>query len=180
MDWIGHHNDICHWALGEDHGGPTRVEAKNFTKSKSKSYDAPPRYEVHCEYADGIKTSIGSHNRMGVKVIGEDGWVYVTRGRMEASNPAWTKLDFNAGKVKAYVSPGHTRNFVDGVKSRKEAICPAETAHRSITPGHLGYVSNVLGRALKWDPKTEKVIGDKEASELINKLDHRKPWSLNS
>ena len=118
------------------------------------------------------------YKRQGVKVIGEDGWVYVTRGRMEASNPAWTKLDFNAGKVKAYVSPGHTRNFVDGVKSRKEAICPAETAHRSITPGHLGYVSNALGRALKWDPKTEKVIGDKEASELINKLDYRKPWSI--
>jgi predicted dehydrogenase len=178
MDWIGHHNDICHWALGEDKGGPTRVEAKNFTKSKAKSYDSPPRYEVHCEYAGGIKTSIGSHNRMGVKVIGEDGWVYVTRGRMEASNPTWTKLDFNAGKQKAYASPGHTRNFLDGVKSRKEAICPAETAHRSITPGHLGYVSNALGRALKWDPKKEQIIGDKEASALINKLDYRKPWSI--
>ena len=44
----GLHNDICHWALGEDRGGPTRVEAKNFTKSKAKSYNAPPRYEVHC------------------------------------------------------------------------------------------------------------------------------------
>ena len=178
MDWIGHHNDICHWALGEDNGGPTRVEAKNFTKSKAKSYDSPPRYEVHCEYAGGIKTSIGTHNRMGVKVIGENGWVYVTRGRIEASNPAWAKLDFNAGKIEAYSSPGHTRNFLDGVRNRKQAICPAETAHRSITPGHLGYISNALGRALKWDPKKEQIIGDKEAGALINKSDYRKPWVL--
>ena len=28
MDWIGHHNDIAHWGLGEDQGGPIRVEAK--------------------------------------------------------------------------------------------------------------------------------------------------------
>ncbi|MBC8327077.1 MAG: Gfo/Idh/MocA family oxidoreductase [Verrucomicrobia subdivision 3 bacterium] len=178
MDWIGHHNDICHWMLGEDNGGPTRVEAKNFRRSTAKSYDSPTTYEVHCEYAGGIKTSIGSHNRMGVKVTGEDGWVYVTRGRVEASNPAWAKLDFNAGKIKAYNSPGHTRNFLDGVKSRKPAICPAETAHRSITPGHLGYVSNTVGRALKWDAKKEQIIGDKQANALLQKLGLRKPWTL--
>src|SRR5690606_4358771 len=30
MDWIGHHNDIAHWALGMDRLGPTRVEAVNW------------------------------------------------------------------------------------------------------------------------------------------------------
>jgi len=178
MDWIGHHNDICHWMLNEDNGGPTRVEAKNFRLSKAKSYNSPTEYEVHCEYAGGIKTSIGSHNRMGVKITGEDGWVYVTRGRMEASNPDWAKLDFNPGKLKAYASSGHTRNFLDCVKSRKPAICPAETAHRSITPGHLGYVSHTLGRALKWDAKKEQVIEDTMANKLLNELGYRKPWSL--
>jgi hypothetical protein len=115
---------------------------------------------------------------MGVKITGEDGWVYVTRGRVEASNPAWAKLDFTPGKIKAYQSPGHTRNFLDSVKSRKPAICPAETAHRSITPGHLGYVSNAVGRALKWNAKTEQIIGDKQANALLHKLGLRKPWTL--
>jgi predicted dehydrogenase len=178
MDWIGHHNDICHWALGEDNGGPIRVEAKNFQPTKVKIYNDHTHYEVHCEYAGGIKTSIGSHNRMGVKITGEDGWVYVTRGRVEASNPAWAKLDFNPGKIKAYQSPGHTRNFIDSVKNRKPAICPAETAHRSITPGHLAYVSNTLGRALKWDAKKEQITNDKQANALLHKLDYRKPWTL--
>jgi predicted dehydrogenase len=180
MDWIGHHNDICHWALGEDHGGPTRVEARNFSKTQAKTYNAPPHYEVHCEYASGIRTSIGSHNTMGMKVIGEKGWVYVTRGKITASNPEWLNKDFNPGKFKAYNSPNHTRNFLDCVKSRKETICPAQTAHRSITPGHLGFVSNALGRALKWDAKQEQIIGDTEADKLLKKMHHRKPWSLNS
>ena len=64
------------------------------------------------------------------------------------------------------------------MKSRKETICPAETAHRSITPGHLGYVSNTLGRALKWDAKKEQIIGDAEAQKLLTQMTHRKPWTL--
>ena len=178
MDWIGHHNDICHWALGEDRGGPTRVEAKNFTKTKAKTYNAPPHYEVHCEYQNGIRTSMGPHNRMGMKVIGTQGWVYVTRGKIECSKPALLEPGFCPGPFKGYLSQNHTRNFLDCVKSRKEAICPAETAHRSITPGHLGYVSNTLGRALKWNAQKEEIIGDNEAQKLLTQMHHRKPWIL--
>jgi len=178
MDWIGHHNDIAHWGLGEDQGGPIHVEAKNFTWSPVPVYKAPVHYEVHCEYAGSVQTSIGTHNKMGTRFIGEDGWVYVNRGKLDASNRAWLKPGFTPGTFKAYKSTNHTRNFLECVKSRKPAICPAETSHRSITPGHLGYVSNALGRALKWDPKKEQIIDDNEASALLNKMHHRKPWTL--
>ena len=178
MDWIGHHNDIAHWGLGEDAGGPTRVKAKNFNWSPVPSYHAPVQYEVHCEYAEGVRSSIGSHNTMGTRFIGEDGWVYVNRGKLEASNPNWLKPGFVSGDFKAYKSTHHVRNFLDCVKSRKPAICTAETSHRSITPGHLGYVSEALGRALKWDPKNEQIVGDTEADTLLNKMHHRSPWTL--
>ena len=72
MDWIDHHNDICHWASAKTAVVP-HVEAKNFTQTKAKTYNAPPRYEVHCEYAGGIRTSMGPHNTMGMKVIGTEG-----------------------------------------------------------------------------------------------------------
>jgi hypothetical protein len=42
----------------------------------------------------------------------------------------------------------------------------------------LGYVSNALGRALKWDSKKEQIIDDNEANALLNKMHHRKPWTL--
>jgi len=178
MDWIGHHNDIAHWALGEDQGGPVRVEAKNFQWSPVPVYKAPLHYEVHCEYAGGIRSSIGTHNTMGTRFIGEDGWVYVNRGKLDASNRDWLKPGFVPGEFKAYKSTNHVRNFLDCVKSRRPAICPAETAHRSITPGHLAYVSEALGRPLKWNPKTEQIIGDNEANALLTKMHHRKPWTL--
>ena len=178
MDWIGHHNDIAHWGLGLDKTGPIKVEAKNFRYPDKGMYDNPIDYEVLSTYAGGYTVSISNKNTMGTKWIGEDGWVYVTRGKIEASNKEWIREVNDRGPIKAYKSRDHRKNFVEGIMTRQETICPAETAHRSITPGHLGYVSDALGRALKWDPKNEKVIGDPEADTLLKKLDFRGDWKI--
>ena len=178
MDWIGHHNDIAHWGLGLDKSGPTQVEARGFSYHGKGMYDQPIDYEVFCTYADGYTSSISNKNRMGAKWIGEDGWVYVTRGKIEASNKEWIRESFDRGPVKAYKSRDHRRNFIEGVQTRKECICPAETAHRSITPGHLGYVSDALKRPLKWDPVKEVVVGDAEADKLLKAVDFRGDWKL--
>lgn len=178
MDWIGHHNDINHWGIGMDKSGPQTVEAVGWTWPETKVYNSPVDYEVRCSYAGGIETSIGSVNPMGTKWIGEDGWIYVNRGKLEASNPAWVAKDFSAGPKKAYKSADHHRNFVDGVKSRKECVAPAETAHRSIAPGHIAYVAQAVGRKLKWNPAKEEIIGDEEAQKKLMALPYRAPWKL--
>ena len=43
------------------------------------------------------------------------------------------------------------RNFIDCVKSRQPTITPVETAHHSAIPGHLGLISMLVGRKIKWD-----------------------------
>lgn len=178
MDWIGHHNDIAHWGLGLDQTGPTEVHAKNWTwPTKTKVYDAAVDYEVHSKYAGGLEIVISTKHEKGTKWIGEDGWVYVNRGKLDASNKEWAKEGFVAGDFKAYASDDHTQNFIDGVKTRKECICSAETGHRSITPGHLGNISAKLGRILKWDPKKETIKGDAEAAQLLE-ANYRYPWNL--
>ncbi|MCP4643077.1 MAG: Gfo/Idh/MocA family oxidoreductase [bacterium] len=178
MDFIGHHNDIAHWGLGMDKGGPTRVEAVNWRFPDTEVYNTPQDYEIRCEYAKGITSTIGNKNPTGVKWIGEDGWVYVNRGELKASNACWADKDYDPGPVKAYASPRHVRNLLDCVRSRKPCVAPPETAHRSITPGHLGYVSHRLGRALTWHPAKERVIGDDEADRLLRTVDYRGSWSL--
>ncbi|MGB0291974.1 MAG: Gfo/Idh/MocA family protein [Luteolibacter sp.] len=178
MDWIGHHNDIAHWGLGLDKSGPTQVEARGFHYAEKGMYDQPIDYEVFCTYAGGYTSSISNKHRMGTKWIGENGWVYVTRGRIEASNKEWIRESFDRGPIKAYKSRDHRQNFIEGVKTRNECICPAETAHRSITPGHLGYVSDALKRPLKWDPANEVVVGDAEADKLLKAVDFRGSWKL--
>jgi len=180
MDWIGHHNDIAHWAIGADQSGPAKIEAVGWTFPDTDVYDTPHQYEIRCEYAGGVQTSISSQNRLGTKFIGEDGWVHVTRGRLTASDKRWAASDFRIDAENVYHSENHARNFLDCVKSRKACIAPAETGHRSITPGHLGYVSNTLGRALKWDPENESVVGDEEANSLLQNHNYRDPWKIGS
>ncbi|MDC0308009.1 gfo/Idh/MocA family oxidoreductase, partial [Planctomycetaceae bacterium] len=124
---------------------------------------------------NGVTSTISSRNTQGTKWIGENGWLYVRRGKLEASNPEWADWK-SSGRTKNGRYPTHARNFLDCVASRKECIAPAEAAHRSITPGHLGYVSHALGRPLNWNAKSETVVDDGEANKLLNTVNYREPW----
>jgi len=185
MDWIGHHNDIAHWGLQMDKSGPIRVEAKGFRYHGKGMYDQPLDYRVESEYAGGYKVTISNQHKMGpekrnmgTEWIGEDGWVYVDRGRIAASNREWIVEKTDRGPKKAYKSTNHHRNFIECIRSREQAICPAETGHRSATPGHIAYVSDKLGRAIQWDPEKEVCVGDKEAEKLLKTLDYRGDWKI--
>ena len=178
MDWIGHHNDIAHWGIGMDYGGPVEVEAIGWTFPQTDVYNTAVNYDIRCRYKNGITSSISDKHAIGVKWVGENGWVHISRKSMKASNPEFLRESFNRGKIKASVSNNHIRNFIECVRSRESCIAPAEVGHRSITPGHLGIVSQAVGRPLKWDPKTENIIGDEEADRLLNAVPYRKPWKL--
>ena len=179
MDWIGHHNDIAHWALGLDKSGPIKVEAQSFRyPEKGKIFDSPIDYTVRSEYEGGLKIVISNKVGRGIRFFGEDGWVFTDRRQFKASNAEWTKEGFDPGPVRAYRSDDHRRNFVDCIKKREQCICPAETGHRSITPGHLAYVSDALKRPLKWDARNENIVNDPEADKLLKKLDYQGDWSL--
>ena len=117
---------------------------------------------------------------MGTKWIGTEGWVWVDRAGFDASNPAWVKgesLPENLRKVKLYESPEHRRNFLDCVKSRKPTITPVETAHHSTLPGHLGLISMLVGRKIRWDVAQEKILNDAAATELLTRP-YRAPWQF--
>ena len=90
----------------------------------------------------------------GTKWIGTEGWVWVDRGGFDASNPEWKQgkyLPRELRKVKLYESRNHQRNFLDCVKSRQPTITPVETAHHSAIPGHLGLISMLTGRKIRWE-----------------------------
>ncbi|MCA9061354.1 MAG: hypothetical protein KDA85_22725, partial [Planctomycetaceae bacterium] len=178
MDWIGHHNDIAHWAIGAERSGPVSVEAVDWKFPETDVYNTPQEYTIRCEYAGGIESTISTRNREGLRIEGTEGWVWVTRGRMEVSDPRWTKSDFVPGSIQVYRSDDHTQNFLECVRSRQECIAPAEIGHRSITPGHLGYVAWQQQKKLVWDAAAETISGDDQANALLQQLSWREPWKL--
>jgi hypothetical protein len=68
-------------------------------------------------------------------------------------------------------------NFIECVKTRKLPVADAEIGHRSATVCHLGSIAIRTGRKLAWDPKTEQIANDKEASAMLTRI-YRAPWTL--
>ena len=183
LDWIGHHCDIAHWGMDFDNSGPLEIEGHGEFPPTDAVWNTCTKYRIDLKYPNDITMTIaGGHPdiRSGTKWIGTDGWVWVDRGGFEASNQEWRdyrELPEELRKVKLYKSGNHHGNFLDCVKSRQPTITPVETAHHSAIPGHLGLISMLVGRKLRWDSRSERILGDSEATKLMGR-EFRPPWKL--
>jgi predicted dehydrogenase len=171
-DWGAHHNDIARWALGLD--GPSEIEAQTLVEPIPGGYTAISEYEITLTYANGVRQVIRTTRddsifggvinregqRHGVKFIGTEGWVWVTRGDIQASNDDLLTTPLPDDALRLEVSGDHMRNFFDCVRSRKDPICHVEIGHRSASLCHLGVIALRLGRKLRWNPDTERFVGD--------------------
>jgi predicted dehydrogenase len=69
----------------------------------------------------------------------------------------------------------HARNFLDCVKSRERPIADVEQGHQVATACHLANIALRTGRKIRWDPETEEIVGDAEASRWLERP-YRQPW----
>ncbi|UCD50248.1 MAG: Gfo/Idh/MocA family oxidoreductase [Phycisphaerales bacterium] len=177
-DWAGHHIDIAHWGMGWDTTGPVEIEGKG-NYPKDGLYNVPTTYRFNCTYANGIVMTVANNQQLtqGARWYGEEGWIHVNRGGLSASNEKILKEEIGPNEIRLYGSRDHKQNFLDCVKSRKLTICPAEVGHRSISVGLLGEIAMLTGRKIKWNPQTEEIAGDPEASALLGRS-YREPWVL--
>ena len=67
--------------------------------------------------------------------------------------------------------------FFDCVKSRQTPAADIQIGHRSATVCHLGNIAVRTKKKIVWDPKTETIVGDAEASKWLTK-EYRSPWTL--
>jgi predicted dehydrogenase len=173
-DWGAHHNDIAYWAIGLL--APTHVESKRLSEPIPGGYTAIADYAVKYTYANGIELNINSTEddtpygerkdktnlrgqRNGVRFEGTDGWIWVNRDEITASDPHILSDPLPENAERLYVSNNHMGNFFDCVRSRKAPICDVETGHRSATMCHLAAISLRTQRSLKWDPLSERFTG---------------------
>ena len=192
-DWGAHHHDIALWGADCERSGPVSIEGRRLIEPIAGGYDAPSQYEVHFQYASGVtQTTVSTlRNRFdgstapdqnkdlpehGVKFEGSEGWIFVTRGKIEASRPELLSEPLTERKVELYVSTNHMGNFFDCLRSRKAPICDAEIGHRSVSVCHLGVLALRLGRKLIWNPGTEQFSDDREANTHLTR-EQRKPFT---
>ncbi|MFN0166601.1 MAG: Gfo/Idh/MocA family protein [Bryobacteraceae bacterium] len=100
---------------------------------------------------------------------------YGTKGRMFLSKRG--KLEIFDEKNKPITAQpkappqllGHAAEFLDAIKTGRTPNADIEIGHLSSTLVHLGNLAMRVGRSLNFDPRTERIIGDKEADALLSR-----------
>ncbi|HBH83058.1 MAG TPA: gfo/Idh/MocA family oxidoreductase, partial [Bacteroidales bacterium] len=180
-DWAGHHIDIANWGTGLEHTGPVEISGKGVYPAEGL-YNAPVEYDLMCKYASGIEMRVANASRlphkMGTTWYGDLGWVHVDRGNiLTASDPKILKEVIGENEIQLYKSDNHYQNFIDCIRSGKQAIAPIEVAYRAISVALLGEIAMTTGQTIKWDPEKEVIIDNPRASRLLSRP-YRQPWTL--
>jgi len=181
--WGAHHFDTAHWGMNLEHTGPLKIEGKGEFPPQDRIWNVHGAYEIHLVYPGDIQMRVSDKLPNGIKFIGTDGWIFVSRdasqtasdpqGRatslkaLDASDP---KLLDPAG-VTVHLTPStsHHRNWLENVKSRGTPLAPADIAHRSNTACIVSWIGMKLGRPLQWDPKAERFVNDAEANAMLSR-----------
>jgi len=183
-DWGAHHNDIAQWGMGMDHFGPIMVNGKGEFRQEGP-YDTVINFEINYYYHNDVSLICKSDGENGVKFIGEDGWIFVNRHRIEASDPDILKIELGPNDVRLYNTGddpnafiNHYNNWLECVKTRERPICDVEIGHRSATVCHLGNISVRLGREIKWNAGPMTFFKDDTAANAMRGRPMRAPWHL--
>jgi myo-inositol 2-dehydrogenase / D-chiro-inositol 1-dehydrogenase len=80
-------------------------------------------------------------------------------------------------KLDELPDPEPLVSFPEAIRTRKRAGGNAEVTQRVATIYHLANVAFRCNRPLRFDPVTERIVGDEEADRLVNQP-MRAPWVL--
>ena len=193
-DWGAHHNDIALWGQGPEIRGPVGVSAQSLRDPIPGGYSFPSLYRVQYTYANGVThtcqtvssespsggttgTTPPGQMANGVLFEGSEGWIYVSRNQIQASQ-AEILQDPDARADFGPAHESHVGNFFACVASRQVPAAPAEVGHRAVSLCHLGAIALRLGRSLHWDPAAERFQGEgsREANHHLSR-EMRAPYN---
>jgi predicted dehydrogenase len=191
--WGAHHIDSAHWGMDTELTGPVEIwGTAEFPKSGLWNVHGP--FKTEALYANGVHMIVSGDFPNGIKFIGTNGWIFVSRGteRVTASDPVAKLSDTTALQasdpkiIKSVIGPTeihlpeskeHHLNWLESVKSRKPPIAPVEVAHRSCSACLLHHAAMKLKRKLYWDPAKERFKNDDEANAMLSRP-QRAPYAI--
>jgi predicted dehydrogenase len=189
--WGSHHIDCAHWAMDTEYAGPAEVWGKADFPT-SGLWDVHGSFTTYGKYANGVKMTVSTELPNGIKFVGSEGWIFVTRGEykaspnepavpnqkaLTASNPKIIESVIGANEINLYKSEEHHGDWLNSMITRKQPIAPVEVGHRSCSTCLIHHIAMRLPRTLHWDYMNERFTNDDEANSLLNRP-HRFPYLI--
>jgi len=167
-DWGAHMFDIVQWSLGMDDSGPVEVLAPDGKEIKFLTY----------KYENGITMT---HEKWewnnAIHFVGTEGEIKVQRKKIETTPTSLKDKVIGETEKHVYKSENHYKDFLDAMRNRSKPICDVEVGHRTASVCNIGNIAYRLNRSLKWNPKKEIFIDDKEANALLGRT-MNKEWGI--
>lgn len=182
-DWGAHHVDIAQWALQEDSKGkgPTSIDGtdvkhpvpyKDGYTTVDDCYNTAHDFAVVCKFPSGVEMVIDSRSDNGVLFEGEKGRMFVNREKCTGKpiEENWDKDQFTDADVqklyKGKPFEGHKQNFYRCIREGGLPVSDVYSHVVAMNTCHLASIAGRLGRSIKWDPATEKIVGDEQAASF--------------
>ena len=170
--------DLAQLGNGTDDTVPIELDARG-EAPPGDLYNAFFNYKFECKYANGVRMIGTTATPRGVKFEGSDGWIFihVHGGNLEAEPNSLLREQVGPDEIQLGRSPGHHRDFLDSVITRRRPMAPVEVGYHTAVICHLLNISMQLGRKIKWDPEKDEVIDDLTAQAKLYRA-MRGPWHL--
>lgn len=191
--WGAHHVDSAHWAMDTEYTGPVEVSGWGEFPTNGL-WDVHGKFKTEGLYANGVRMIISDDFPNGLKFIGSEGWIFVSRGNeavtssdpvaklkdaraLAASDPKIITSVIGPDEIHLYESKEHHGNWLECVRSRRQPIAPVEVGHRSCSACLLHHIAMKLKRKVFWDPAKERFKNDDAANAMLSRP-QRRPYSI--
>jgi len=126
---------------------------------------------------DFLMKSQPPERRLGIYFHGSNGTLYSNYGMFRVLAEGDRMKNQESPPASIPSSPGHEREWLDCIKTRQQPSCNVAYHVRVDVPIVLSLLSLKLGRAIRFDPATEKIVDDREAAQLAVP-EYRRPWKF--
>ncbi len=170
-----HSNDMAHWGMDQDTGGPTRIECLDAKFLPAGSlFNTATETIFRAEYDNGVELVCESGpEQVQVRFEGTDGWMQTGYKGTTASDPGL--LNGLPDKVDERGHDPHTAhmaNFIESVRLRRPPRAPVEIGQASATLCHLANIAirrypQVGRELLHWDHQAQRFVDHPEANAML-------------
>jgi len=194
--WGAHHIDIAHWGMDTEYTGPLEIWGRAAFPNDDPNYkglwNVHGIFRTEALYANGVHMIVSNELTNGVKFIGTDGWIWVTRGEyrvtdtdpvsdsngvkpIDASNPKILQSVIGPNEIHLLDTPEQHINWLEAIKNGTPLSAPIEVGHRSCSACLLHHIAMKVKRKIYWDPVKEAFKNnDAEATAMLSRPRRKK------
>ncbi|MES2659561.1 MAG: Gfo/Idh/MocA family oxidoreductase [Verrucomicrobiota bacterium] len=197
-NWGAHHIDIAQWAMGQELGGPSKINAKaDFMKDDI--WTVHSTYHIELGYPENVQVILDNSFENGIRFEGEEGWIFCARGSGKV-----TSSDGDSGEKKEKdnslraskdsllaplapnedkrwpKSPDHYQNWLEAIVANKDPIAPVDQAAKTQQTCSAAWIAMKLGRPVVWDVAKEAFVNDAEADALRSRKPRKAEYDIDA